>query len=475
MLNEVNMKVSHLLITSLLAVLLPEMALGAQLTNYMGTGSNPRLHLELSEKNGPGWKSFTIDYQGIGTIPSSSNPAIDYSPWNIKDEDGNYYGTITLHSNGVVATWSDYSRGANNFYLEGVHFSYNEKIKSYQLTVDTIHAGDSSGPFPEALSAVPAVHPNTGKKIVFTTKDANIVDEQGHQIILKGVVRPSLEWNKQGQNLSVADIQKMHQWGANTIRLDLNQNYWFQSGPVTQKGSYKQIINAIVYYAIQNHMAIILDLHWTENGHQSSMANQESLRFWKEVAADYKEFGTVIFELFNEPVSIDKTVWLNGDKKYAGYQQLYNTVRATGAENIVIINGLDYGYDLSFVNDSFQINGYNIVYGSHPYNEKGNINYNGMGGSFENNFQGIKGKYPLIFTEFGVNEARYFPSGYQAVYQRILEYSNAAQVSYTAFAWWVDESNPNLFPDVIKDWNGTPMNGGVAIHDDLQAKPGSEL
>lgn len=328
------------------------------------------------------------------------------------------------------------------------------------------YLGTGTSPFPDAPIATPSTHQ-------LKTNGANIVDEKGQTIILKGVVRPSLEWNPQGQFLSVDDIKKMHEWGANVVRLDLNQNYWFQSESVTLKGSYKQIINAIVYYATQNHMAVILDLHWTENGHQNPMANKDSIRFWKEVASDYKAFGTVIFELFNEPYGVDKSVWLNGDNQYAGYQELYNAVRSIGATNLVIVNGLDYGYDLSFVNDSFKVNGQDIVYGSHPYNEKGNTNYTGPGGSFDNNFQGVKGKYPLIFTEFGVNEGRYFPSGYQAVYQRALSYINAAQGSYTAFAWWVDAGNPNIFPDVIKDWNGTPINGGEYIHDDMHANPGS--
>jgi hypothetical protein len=336
-------------------------------------------------------------------------------------------------------------------------------------------AFSAEGPFPGAPLATPATHADTAKKLTLSTSGANIVDDEGNIIILKGVVRPSLEWNPQGQRLSVSDIQKMHAWGANTIRLDLNQNYWFQSGPVTEAGTYKQIINAIVYYATQNHMAIILDLHWTENGHQSPMANKDSLRFWKEVATDYKNFGTVIFELFNEPYGVDKNVWLKGDNQYAGYQQLYDVVRATKADNLIIVNGLDYGYDISFVSDSFNVNGNNIVYGSHPYNEKGSTQYNGAGGSFNHNFQGVINKYPLIFTEFGVNEAHYFPTDYKAVYQRTLSYINDAHISYTAFAWWVDTSNPDIFPDVIKDWNGTPINGGVNIHDDLQANPGSHF
>ncbi|EKD45549.1 MAG: Endo-beta-1,4-glucanase [uncultured bacterium] len=304
-------------------------------------------------------------------------------------------------------------------------------------------------------------------KIVLSTNGADIINNKGNKIILKGLVRPSLEWNEQGENLSIQDIQNMRGWEANVIRIDLNQNYWFASGPSTQMGSYKQIINAMVYYAIQNNMAVILDLHWTENGHQSNMANKDSIRFWKEVANEYKNFGTVLFELFNEPTNINKNIWLNGNEQYAGYQELYDAVRATGAENICIINGLSWGYDLSFVNDHFKINGYNIVYGSHPYNRI----------SFDQNFQEVLGKYPLVFTEFGVNEGSYFPNGYQTVYKAIIDYANQNQISYTGFAWWADTDSTkvNTFPDLIKDWSGTPLNGGRLIHDDMQASPGTSI
>ena len=280
------------------------------------------------------------------------------------------------------------------------------------------------------------------------------------------MARPSLEWNPEGEKLSINDFTNMRQWGANVIRIDLNQNYWFASGPVTEKGSYKQIINAMVYYAIENKMAVILDLHWTENGRQSSMANKKSIEFWQQVATDYKNFGTVMFELFNEPVNIDKNVWLHGDKNsYAGYQQLYDAVRNAGAENICIINGLDWGYTLNFINDAFQVKGYNIVYGAHPYNRT----------TFDNNFEYVLGRYPLIFTEFGVNQDFYFPNAYRPVFRAILDFANQHQISYTGFAWWVDE-NPqkiNSFPDLIADWDGKPLNGGFQIHDDMLANPGS--
>lgn len=449
---------------------------GPRLANYIGTGINPRIVLELSPDNGPKWGSFTIDYQGIGNVPYSSDPSKNWSPWNGKDQDGNYYGTITLNCDGQTVTMDSYHPGTD-YYFEGVNLSYNRSLNVYQLTVSSIHGGVSSGPFPDAPLAAPAVYPGTNQPIIFSVIGDHIVNDKGAEILLKGMVRPSLEWNPQGQFLSVQDIQNIKNWGSNVIRLDLNQNYWFASGPVTQAGSYKQIVNAIVYYAIQNEMAVILDLHWVVNGGQSPMANQDSLRFWQEVATDYKEFGTVLFELFNEPEGINQNIWLNGSSTYAGYQQLYNAVRSVGAQNVAIVNGLDWGYDLSFVNDSFKLNGINIIYGSHPYNEKGKEGYTGPGGSFSNNFKGVLGKYPLIFTEFGVNQGQYFPNGYQDVYDRIIAYADENLVNYSGFAWWVDTDpgKANTFPDLISDWNGTPLNGGVQVHEDLQNHPGTKF
>ena len=429
------------------------------LANYIGTGQSPRIVLELSS-NGLNWKPYSIDYQGIGEIPPT------WSTWNAKDMDGNYYGTITIKSDGTTSQWVTYKGGDNGRYFKNIKFKYNDGAKAYQLTVDEIHGPTlNKGPFPDAPLASPAVYSGTKNPVILSTNGRDIINNKGKTIVLKGMVRPSLEWNPQGQFLSVSDLDAMTKWHINVLRLDLNQNYWLQSKPVTETGSYKQIINALVHYAVQRHMAVILDLHWTENGHQSNMANRESINFWKQVAKDYKDFGTVIFELFNEPVGITPSVWRNGNAGFAGYQELYDAVREVGAMNLVIVNGLDYGYDLSFVNDSFKINGTNIIYGSHPYNDKGSV-----AGSLDKNFAGIIDKYPLIFTEFGVNQQDYFPVRYKDVYKRNIDYLNKHDGSYTAFAWWVEAKNP-AFPAIIKNWSGEPLNGGYIIHSDLQDNP----
>ena len=447
-----------------------------QLANYIGTGQSPKIQVILSGNGPPKWDPFSIDYQQKGNMPCNSMDKDSWSAWDIKDTPtGNYYGTITLKCDGKTALWVDYKGGSGGYYLEGVHFSSNGS-GSYQLTVDKIHCGSSdNGPFPSAPLAIPAEYKGTDKRITLSVKGTQIQTDRGNPFLLKGVVRPSLEWNPKGQFLSTKDLDTMHSWGINVIRIDMNQNFWFVSQPASVPGSYKQIINALIYYAIERDMVVILDLHWTEDGHQNPMANKNSIKFWKEVAYDYRQFGTVIFELFNEPNSINKNVWLKGDATYAGYQELFNAVRSTGAKNICIINGLDWGYNVSFINSTFGVKGKNIVYGSHPYNDKGSNNYQGPGGDFDKNFKGIIKNYPIIFTEFGVNQDSYFPDKYKAIYDNMLRYINANKIHYSGFAWWVDNKTPNSFPDLIKDWAGTPLNGGINIQKDLKLFPPTKL
>jgi hypothetical protein len=439
------------------------------LANYIG-GEHDLMILKRGA-NGAGWDTTNCEYRVKCEVPWGKDGK-DWSVWLIYDnaKAGDYFGAITLHSDGTTVSMEKYvaPEKPTGHYVVQPTLRYHAE-GYYYLTVDKIYW--PAGPFVDTPLAKPATR-DDGSKIILSTKGHQIIDDQGKPITLKGVARMSLEWNRQGQYLSPQEIKLMREkWNVNVLRIDLHQRFWFGSAPKTQTGSYKQIIDAMIYHALANQMAVILDLHWTEKFQHEPMANKESLRFWQEVAKEYKEFGTVMFELFNEPFTIPTETWLNGNNIYAGYQQLYDAVRSTGAQNICIINGLDWGYMLSFVNDNFKVRGENIVYGAHPYSDKGSDNWSPeYGGSFAHNFKGILGKHPIIFTEFGVNDStRIHNQEYvSATYSRILDYANKYGINYTAFAWWVDPQAPAT-PTLISDWDGTPMKGGVLVHKDLHA------
>jgi len=331
---------------------------------------------------------------------SSKEP--NWSSWNVVDEDKQYYGTITLKCDGVTASFDNYNykEKVDGYRLKNIHFT--NQGSAYELTVEAII---EPSPFPNTPLATPAVYPGTNRPIWLSTTKDKIKNDQGNVVVLKGVARPSLEWIRQGQHLSQRDIEAMRNWGSNVIRIALNQDFWLDSDSRESMGSYKQIVDAMIYHAIQQKMAVILDLHFIK-GRQENMTNKASIDFWRDVATTYGNFGTVLFELYNEPNAITYDQWRNGggtpapnEGPYVGYQQLYDAVRGTGAKNICIVAGTRWGYDLSFVNSGFRVQGDNIVYCAHPWYPRGDKQNDPL----ERNFKGLIGEYPIIFTEFGWN------------------------------------------------------------------------
>lgn len=149
----------------------------------------------------------------------------------------NYYVTITLTSDGTTVQWSNYTAGSGGYYLDGINLSYNSGISAYQLAVNTIYnpgggggGGGGAGPFPDTPPATPAVYSGTSEPIILQVVGDQIVDNHGHPVLLKGIVRPSLEWNATGQYLSTQDLSNIANWDSggsvaksNVIRLDLYQ------------------------------------------------------------------------------------------------------------------------------------------------------------------------------------------------------------------------------------------------------------
>ena len=75
--------------------------------------------------------------------------------------------------------------------------------------------------------------------------------------------------------------------------------------------------------------------------------------FWSDVATTFKGNNAAILELFNEPFNISWSCWRDGGScsgvsyQVAGIQTLVNTVRATGATNVIAQGGLAWSNDLT--------------------------------------------------------------------------------------------------------------------------------
>lgn len=287
----------------------------------------------------------------------------------------------------------------------------------------------------------------------YTVVGNKINDPNGKQVLLRGVDRPSLEWSQTGEQLSLSDYTLMAGWGSNVVRLATNQDFWLAST------AYAQTIDQQITWITQVGMGVILDLHWN-NGGQQMMADRNSITFWTQVATRYKDNAWVIFELYNEPHDVTWTQWLNGDSQWAGMQEMYDAVRAAGANNMVLVGGLNWAFDLSGVGNGFAVQGTNIAYATHPYDYAGK-----QTADWPAAFGYLVPTSPVVMTEFGqyCNADTYVSD--------LLAYAQQNQIHWSAWAWYV---NGCSFPSIIADWTGTPITGvGELVKSYLSGNPPS--
>jgi len=274
----------------------------------------------------------------------------------------------------------------------------------------------------------------------YTTQGNKLLDPNGTQVILRGVDRCSMEWVSVGEQLSLSDYTLMKGWGSNVVRLALCQDYLLVSSS-SYDPNYDDLIKQQVDWVTSLGMGIILDLHWN-NGGQQKMADLNSITFWSTIASKYKNNPWVIFELYNEPHDVSWDVWLKGDSEWTGMAQLYTAVRNAGAQNLVIINGLNWAYDLSNVTNNLIPGATNFIFGTHPYDYDGK-----QKGDWPGGFGYLASTYNVMMTEFG----QYCNS--DTYVQDLLAYAQSLNLHWSAWAWYVSGC---AFPSIINDWDGTP-------------------
>jgi endoglucanase len=331
----------------------------------------------------------------------------------------------------------------------------------------------------------------------YYTSGATVCTAAGVAHLFHGVDRPSLEFTPTGigptgPSIPASDFQQMASWHANVVRIATNQDFWLkdaylhnnvpagQSWSVADAQAYQETLDQAVHDAEATGLDVILDLHWSDQGNlgvttlqgkqndpsysaQQYMADVNSKEFWSEVATKYKNDGHVIFELYNEPNGIDWGEWLSGGSstgyQVVGMQELYDTIRGVGAENLVIAGGLSYAFDLSGIANN-PIVGHNIMYATHDYPL--NDSQGQWGASFEYLLAGDIA--PVIATEFGDNSTTCTGAWDTALTTAATTYG----MSWTAWAWFPGGCS---FPSLISDWTLDPTGQGTAIQAALMAFP----
>jgi hypothetical protein len=283
---------------------------------------------------------------------------------------------------------------------------------------------------------------------------------------------------------SVATFQAMAAWGINVVRIPLNEDCWLGINGVEVGGAvYQQGIATEVAAAHAAGLYAILDLHWSAPGTQRALSQNpapdqdHSVVFWQQVAAAFRADRGVIFDLYNEPydywgVGDAWTGWLNGTTQTqyvtggspytvtanwqtAGMQQLVNTVRAAGATQPILVNGLDWANDDSgWLAHVPADPARQLIAGAHIYPGESCATSSCWSGVFP----AIRAAgYPILIGETGdASTTTSDPGQSNWLANNFFGYADSQGWSYLAWTWNVWSNADDV---LITGWNGTPTSG----------------
>jgi endoglucanase len=251
--------------------------------------------------------------------------------------------------------------------------------------------------------------------------------------------------------------------------------------PAYAKTTYQNAIKAYVSLLNSNGIIAILDLHWTDGSYTGEQAGcsteakcqkpmpdaADSVPFWSSVAATFKSNDAVIFDLFNEPFP-DKLLptetaawvcWLKGGSScspgisysVAGMQTLVSTVRAAGANNVIMLGGLAYSNNLTeWLKYEPTDPDHNLVASWHSYS----FNSCNSLSCWNSQIAPVIASVPIVAGEIGETDCA------DNYIDPLMAYLDSKSTSYLAWAWNASFSCSGG-PGLITNYSGTPTAYGA--------------
>jgi hypothetical protein len=285
----------------------------------------------------------------------------------------------------------------------------------------------------------------------------HILNADGQEIILKGVMIPDPAVLKNRGKFTREFFQGIEEIDANVIRIPVHPEEW-----VKDKDYLWRYLASIVSWAGEMNMYVIIDWHFIGNiatGAGSQMPDIDiepkelTMEFWRLIATYFRDAPNVIFEIFNEPQSIEAIEW------YKNASEIVQVIREQGAEQMIIVGGIDFGKDLSWVIEN-PINAKNIAYASHIYPSHSSYSYDHW-------FGDVAKEYPVLITEWGFmdenrDEGPSYLSGNEETYGKpFLDYLEVRDIGWIA-CWYDDEWLPPMF---LKGWEGYAKSGDFIVRE----------
>jgi endoglucanase len=359
----------------------------------------------------------------------------------------------------------------------------NRRFRSAVLVALVSALALSAGRDRIAAATGSAAGPVTGP---LHTSGASIYDSRG-PILLQGVNSDWLDINTEvwpDTPLGDDSIAAMRGWGATIVRVAVGQQLW-NADECQHSPTYVSTVDQVVRSITSRGMVALLELH-SNTRHRCLPAGQQrmadypgSVEFWRSVAARYRGNSLVAFDLYNEPHDITWAQWRNGGATIdadgvpwtmAGMQQLYDAVRSTGAQNLVVVSG--NGWAASPPPAGYTISGTNIAYAVHSYAHScpsGTppllcpaavpADPTAPGASLPA-WEGFLQENPVLVTEFG------WPDPNSGTYNsEVIAWARGHKVGWMAFDWGIGRAYTpaeygllaTMAPSYSADGSGLPV------------------
>jgi hypothetical protein len=275
-------------------------------------------------------------------------------------------------------------------------------------------------------------------------------------------------------------LQAIASWGANAVRIPMNETCWLGINgisPAASGAAYQAAILSYVHRVEAHGLTPILDLHWAAPGasqatEQLPMPNADHSReFWRQVAGAVLDDPYVVLELFNEPwpdynqdTDAAWRCWRDGgfcpgfSYEAAGMQQLVDSVRSTGAENVLLLGGIRFSNTLSQW----------LTYMPHDPLAQLAVAWHVYAGGFcadtacfDGSPAAVAARVPIVATEIGEGDCN------GAFIETLMDWLDAHGDGYLGWTW----NTWGQCMVLIDDYTGTPHGAyGATYRDHLRSR-----
>lgn len=356
---------------------------------------------------------------------------------------------------------------SSRFYLPLVLTGATDPVKTLALPL--------TNPLQQATpTSTPTPTPVENPLNALHVEGNQLVTVDGRRIILRGVNRDGSDFFcAEGKGIfdgptGPKSIAALLSWHINAVRIPLNEGCWRGAAgiqPAYSGAAYQAAIAAYVAALTAHGIYAILDLHKVAPGIEVNTHQflpmpdaDHAPEFWRQVALLYGNNGMVLFDLYNEPHDISWTCWRDGESachglsyRAVGMRDLVQTVRATGATNVLLLTAAHWGNDVGQWLSYAPIDPLHSLAASwHIYTQTipcADI------ACFDRVAATVAEHVPLVAAEFGVDVSGTY-CGVGGV-DLLLDWLDQHGVSYTAWTWNVGEQTCGSL-SLISNWGGTP-------------------